>query len=400
LRAVAKHNHRLAEAVVNSGAIDALVECLQQFDYGVKEAAAWALGNIAKHNGELAQSVVDHESVPLLLLCVKEPELSLKKVAASALGYICGHSPELAQAVVDAEGIQDISPLIENPKVKRQACTCLANIAKHSVALAEIVVDGEIFPKIFTLLGDPDDPAVRKNAANCIREIAKHTPELSAHIVNSGGLPYLVAYVKNGEGDAKLPGIMTLGFISAFSETMATSVIEANAIAPLGKALAAGNSDHVKSAAAWALGQIGRHSSMHAQRVAEANIFKALLDTYFAPTSSDDLKQKCKRSLKSVIQKCTYLDALNPLLQENAPENILKHVVKQYSKVLARDVEAKKKFVTTKGLARLQKIRTEDEEFQETIKLINTFYPEEVVRYYSPNYDRELLDKIEEETDQ
>lgn len=397
LRSVAKHNARLAQAVVESGAIVSLVDCLSQFDYGVKEASAWALGNIAKHSGELAQAVVELEAVPLLLLCVKEPELSLKKVAATALGYICGHSPELAQAVVDAEGIPDIAPLIENPKVKRQACTVLANIAKHSVALAEIVVDGEIFPKIFTLLNDPEDPVVRKNAATCIREIAKHTPELSAHVVNSGGLPPIVEYVKTAEGDAKLPGIMVLGFISAFSETLAMSAIETKAIGPLGKALSTETSDHVKAAAAWALGHIGRHSSDHAQRIAEANIFKLLLDAYFGPNSSDDLKKKSKRALKSVIQKCLYLDALNPLLQENAPENILKYVVKQYAKVLPNDIEAKKKFVTSKGLAKLQKIKTEDEDLQETIKLINSCYPEEVVRYYSPNYDKELLEKIEEE---
>ena len=45
------------QAVVESGALDALVGCLEEFDPGVKEAAAWALGYIARHNGELAQTV-------------------------------------------------------------------------------------------------------------------------------------------------------------------------------------------------------------------------------------------------------------------------------------------------------------------------------------------------------
>jgi len=50
MRAVAKHSPELAQSVVDCGALDALVICLEEFDPGVKEAAAWALGYIARHN--------------------------------------------------------------------------------------------------------------------------------------------------------------------------------------------------------------------------------------------------------------------------------------------------------------------------------------------------------------
>lgn len=36
---------------MDSGALDALVACLEEFDPGVKEAACWALGYIARHTG-------------------------------------------------------------------------------------------------------------------------------------------------------------------------------------------------------------------------------------------------------------------------------------------------------------------------------------------------------------
>lgn len=50
LRAVAKHSPELAQAVVDCGALDALVISLEEFDPGVKEAAGWALGYIARHS--------------------------------------------------------------------------------------------------------------------------------------------------------------------------------------------------------------------------------------------------------------------------------------------------------------------------------------------------------------
>lgn len=232
LRSVAKHSPELAQAVVDSGALDALVPCLEEFDPSVKESAAWALGYIAGHTGglcprprlapgadrpdsppppsELAQAVVDAGAIPLLVLCIQEPEISLKRISASALSDICKHSPEvrsapvlapstpatpprraliaplrrdsqLAQAVVDAGAVAYLAPLIGHPdaRLKRQVCSCLAQIAKHSVDLAEVVVEAEIFPKILTCLKDMD-VYVRKNAATCIREVAKQTLEVSA----------------------------------------------------------------------------------------------------------------------------------------------------------------------------------------------------------------------------
>lgn len=50
LRAVAKHSPELAQAVVDSNALQSLVPCLEEFDPSVKEAAAWAIGYIAQHS--------------------------------------------------------------------------------------------------------------------------------------------------------------------------------------------------------------------------------------------------------------------------------------------------------------------------------------------------------------
>ena len=88
LRAVAKHSPDLAQAVVDSGALDALVPCLEEFDPTVKEAAAWAIGYIAQHTAELAQAVVDAGTVALLVLCIQEPEITLKYICICPVRYL------------------------------------------------------------------------------------------------------------------------------------------------------------------------------------------------------------------------------------------------------------------------------------------------------------------------
>lgn len=56
--------------------------------------------------------------------------------------------------------------------------------------------------------------------------------------------------------------------------------------------LAEESEDHLRAAAAWALGQIGRHTPEHAKAVALANVLPKLLEWYLKGDSSEDLEQK------------------------------------------------------------------------------------------------------------
>ena len=241
------------------------------------------------------------------------------------------------------------------------------------------------------------DVYVRKNAATCIREVAKHTPELAQLIVNAGGVGAMVDYVTEASGNARLPGIMTLGYISAFSETLALAVVVSKGIPPLINAVVTEPEDHIKSASAWSLGQIGRHSPDHAKALADANALPKLLAVYLHEASSEDLKTKAKRALKSIIQKCVHLPALEPLLHD-APENVLKYVVNQFAKVLPHDVAARRSFVTSGGLQKILELQPEPgSKLGDFVKAIADNYPPEIVQYYHPNYSKQLLDKLDAE---
>lgn len=65
-------------------------------------------------------------------------------------------------------------------------------------------------------------------------QVAKHTPELAQLVVGAGGVGALVDYVGSTKGNTRLPGIMALGYIAAFSETLGLSVIaEKGLVSPL-----------------------------------------------------------------------------------------------------------------------------------------------------------------------
>uniref|UniRef100_A0A3B3WQS9 Sperm associated antigen 6 n=1 Tax=Poecilia mexicana TaxID=48701 RepID=A0A3B3WQS9_9TELE len=379
LRAVSKHSPDLAQAVVSCGGVDALVLCLEEFDPGVKEASAWALGCIARHNAyfgnkkklvyqypifvsttspchhaALSQAVVEAGATPLLVLCLLEPEMGLKRIVFSAL----------------------------------------SQISKHSISLAEMVIEAEVFPAAFVSLKDPDD-YVRKNVATLMREVAKQTPELSQLIVNCGGLSKVIDYLGESHGQLRLPGIMMLGYVAAHNESLAMAVILCKGVPQLALCLSEEHEQHIKSATVWSIDQIGHHTPEHAKVVASANLLPKLLELYMDASSSEDLQAKSKKALKNILQKCTHVPALEPLLYD-APSNILKHVVCQFSKVLPHDSKARRLFVTSGGLKKVQEIDAEPgSALQEYINAINSCFPEEIVRYYSPGYSEILLQRLE-----
>eukprot|EP00066_Takifugu_rubripes_P004508 XP_003967918.1 PREDICTED: sperm-associated antigen 6 [Takifugu rubripes] len=396
MRAVAKHSPELSQAVVSCGGVGALVLCLEEFDPGVKEAAAWALGCIARHNGSLSQAVVDAGAVPLLLLCLQEPEMALKRVTVSTLSDICKHTPELAQAVVDNGAVTHLAQMIlsKDTKLKRHVFSALGQISKHSVDLAEMVVVAEVFPVALACLRDPDE-CVRKNVATLMREVVKHSPELSQVIVNCGGLAAVIDSLGNYHGNERLPGIMMLGYVAAHSENLAMAVILSKGAPQLALCLSEETEHHIRAATAWSIGQIGRHTSEHAKAVALSNVLHRLLEFYLDTSSSEDLKDKSKRALKSVLQVCTHLPALEPLLYA-APNNILKHVLCQFSKVLPHDSKARRLFVTNGGLKRVQEIKADPGSLlQENINNVNGCFSEEMIRYYTPGYASVLLEQME-----
>uniref|UniRef100_A0A2I3M3R3 Sperm associated antigen 6 n=1 Tax=Papio anubis TaxID=9555 RepID=A0A2I3M3R3_PAPAN len=382
LRAVGKHSPQLAQAIVDCGALDTLVICLEDFDPGVKEAAAWALRYIARHNA--GSLYVSHAGLEPLDAS-SPPTLASQSAGTTGVRH-CAWPTDFFYF-----GSAIAKIILELP---HQILSALSQVSKHSVDLAEMVVEAEIFPVVLTCLKDKDE-YVKENASTLIREIAKHTPELSQLVVNAGGVAAVIDCIGSCKGNTRLPGIMMLGYVAAHSENLAMAVIISKGVPQLSVCLSEEPEDHIKAAAAWALGQIGRHTPEHARAVAVTNTLPVLLSLYMSTESSEDLQVKSKKAIKSILQKCTYLPALEPFLYD-APPNILKHVVGQFSKVLPHDSKARRLFVTSGGLKKVQEIKAEPGSLlQEYINSINNCYPEEIVRYYSPGYSDTLLQRVD-----
>ncbi|KAL0213023.1 hypothetical protein RCL1_006649 [Eukaryota sp. TZLM3-RCL] len=409
LRSVARHTPALAQAIVDAGALEFLSIALTEFDPGLKESAAFALSHIARHSPELALHVADNSVLSNLVLTLQDPELALKRVAATAIGDIAKHSVDLATAASDCGAISNLANFIQtaDEKLRRQVLCTLASIAKHSVELSESVIECDVVPRVIRLLKDRDFK-VRKNAAILLREVAKMTPENSALVVNHGAIAGFGEYIKDclhEEPAESLPAVMAIGFISAFSATSALAVIVEREVELLLELLVKCGEDHVRAATVWTLGQIGKHTPEHAKALNE-NGFPAHVLTLLKENCSEDLVNKSKRALKSVIQVSTELSPLDCILKdEGVNAGILLTALEQYAKILPSNVNARKAFVTTGALQRIQEILSvvggngsetqSDTTIKELISVINACFPEDIVRFYSPGYSQHILQKVE-----
>jgi len=341
--------------------------------------------------------------LPSLILCLQECEITLKRSAALTLSYIAQHSETLATPIVEY-GLDAIIFYLNynDTQLRRHISMLLGNIAKHSIEMANKVMEKLTNPeKILANLFDTD-VTVKKNAAFCICEIVNKSPENAQYIVDKGGLRILVNFIEKNKGDARLFGIIALGYIAAHqnNEKLAQMIIDENALPFLRDALQNETSLNIKAAACYTLGNIGKHARKHANKVAEYKILSMMLYYYNAPASesSDDLKTKAKKAMKKIIAECDDLQYLEPLIH-TAPDNILKHILIKFEKIL-RDTasrEYKRKFVEDGGLKKLQEIKVNcSEEIKKTIESINQgFGNDELIKVSSPSYLNEMLSKID-----
>lgn len=396
IRTIAKHSEALAQKCVDAKALDPLVKCLSKFVAKVRESAAWAIGAIASHKPELAQAVVDANAIQYLISAVQEPELSLKRICVCALGDIAKQNSDLAQCVIEARAIPTIAPLLKDSdaKLKQQVCTTLAHIAKHSIDSAELVVEAEIFPAAMHCLRDKD-AGVRKAASVLIREIVGHTQDLAQLVVRVDGAAALVNFLRPEQNNEPLHAVIAIGYIASFSQALATEMIKADAPSAVLQVFNTTKNDNVKAMCAWTLGQLGRHSSDNASKLASLNVLSLLLKAHNAKGASEETKLKTKRALKMLIEHTNEIEALQPLIEE-APDKIKKYVLEQISKLLPKNPKMRIPFVTSGGFQAVQKINAEaGTKIRDYIDAINACYPEQAQRFYSPKYPEHLLQEID-----
>lgn len=101
--------------------------------------------------------------------------------------------------------------------------------------------------------------------------------KLSELIVNTGGIEALIGFVKTAKSNARVPGIVALGYMAGHSSQSAIIIASSSGVYQLSLIMNEESDHQTLATAIWALGQIAKHSQEHAGAVAAANVFPRLL---------------------------------------------------------------------------------------------------------------------------
>jgi hypothetical protein len=352
LRAIVKHGISAAKGVVAADAVDAAINCLQLPEGDVREGAAWLLDTLAALSKEMAMSVAcmkvpnpdqeayrdcsrknkglileggqggrtDGGAMPYLVACLECSEIGVKRAAAACLGSMAQHSAELASAVATSGAPKAFANVLAQGetidiRLARNLLCSLSQIAQGGRDCAHLLVNAGLLPVLARSFSINDEIAQRF-AACTVRDIACQDASMAEAVVNTPRcLGNLVNYTNAAQGLNALPGVMALGHMCSLSEALAEAVIVSGGLTAITVALAHNLDETVKAAAAWAIGQAGKHRSEHAQAVAESGALLALMQLESKPTSSPDLMKKCGTAACAIVAELASLGPLDALLR-------------------------------------------------------------------------------------
>ena len=248
-------------------------------------------------------------------------------------------------------------------RARATAFAAAAEMARHADALALAVRDAGIVPDACVGCCETNDAfpaeaaATREAATALLRALASKTPELAERLIEAGAAASLTDSLNLEQGGKRAAlAAQTLGFLADYKPSTALAVCGADGGRALVRCLERAETGDVAAAAAWALGCVARHGTPTASVLAKNGAIRALLSCY-AGVQADrhlTLREKAKASLKSLIRKCGGLETIDALVSAETPGPILRHVLAEFAERLGKDVAAKRAFVTSGGLMRLQ----------------------------------------------
>ncbi|CAM9615020.1 unnamed protein product [Ectocarpus fasciculatus] len=243
--------------VIQAGAMPLLVLCLDEHSStDLQFEAAWALTNIASTCKTGA--VVQHGAVPALVRNLRHHNQDLREQCAWCLGNIAGDCAELRDVVLgtpDAlEGLLLNVVQPATPSLLRNCVWALSNMCRGKPQ-PDTALLAPALPVLLKLLSS-DDSEVLVDTCWALSYLSDGTTERIETVISSGVAGPLTALLQHGDSNVVTPALRTLGnFVTGSDAQTQQSVLDLGVLPHL-QSLLRHPKKNIRKEACWTLSNI------------------------------------------------------------------------------------------------------------------------------------------------